>query len=144
MSVEAKSALISTASVEIKTLTLNGKQMTLSVFRQLPRAVPRDGVVGRLWGVVNYHPDAECKGLYESEHLHVVSDHQGQLVRTFVVDPDLRAEVFHSHTYKCGHRQNLHRGLRECFLPMEDDWGNDIEMYEWGALCGLPQLFIAV
>ena len=142
MSIEAKSALISTASVEIKTLTLNGKQMTLSVFRQLPRAVPVGGVAGSLWGTVNYHPDPLCKGLYESEHLHVVSNAAGQLIRTFAVGPDMREELYHSHNrdcgytymWTCGHRRELSQELREC-LVSEDEWDD---------LRSLPQLFIAV
>ncbi|HEU5230956.1 MAG TPA: hypothetical protein VFU49_24255 [Ktedonobacteraceae bacterium] len=33
--ITAQEATIKTASIEVKVLTLNGKQMTLSVFRQL-------------------------------------------------------------------------------------------------------------
>lgn len=131
----SRSAVVTTAIVEVKTLTLSGKQMTLAVFRQLPRAIPDDGVVGAPWGVVNYHPDAECKGLYEAEHLHVVSECDGQLVRTLVLDPSLRVEVFHSHDWRCSHRKGLHSGLRECFTPTSSGWDD---------LCDLPQLFIAV
>lgn len=65
-------AEIKTAAVEIRTLTISGKQVTLAVFRQLRSAplIAEDGTFNGLpWGVVNYHPD-KCADA--SEHLHVV------------------------------------------------------------------------
>jgi hypothetical protein len=52
---------IRTASVEVRTLTLTRKQVTLSVFRQLPERDPIDWETGTLrgevWGWVNYLTD---------------------------------------------------------------------------------------
>ncbi|WP_433542029.1 hypothetical protein ACQP10_38400 (plasmid) [Streptosporangium sandarakinum] len=65
-------AEITTATVEIKTLTVSGKQVTLAVFRQLQEAalVNDDGTLnGTPWGTVNYHPD-KCADT--AEHLHIV------------------------------------------------------------------------
>lgn len=67
-----QNAAITTASVEIKTLTVSGKQVTLAVFRQLQERplVLEDGTLaGQPWGVVNYHPD-KCSG--DPAHWHVV------------------------------------------------------------------------
>lgn len=65
-------AEIRTATVEVKTLTLAGKQVTLSVFRQLRERtlINADGTLnGQPWGTVNYHPD-KCAD--SDAHLHVV------------------------------------------------------------------------
>jgi hypothetical protein len=54
-------ATISTASIEIKTLTLGKKPMTLAVFRQLKKGALIDtetlAMRGKPWGTVNYHAD---------------------------------------------------------------------------------------
>jgi hypothetical protein len=69
----SENAIIKTASVEVKTLTISGKQVTLAVFRQLPaRDIISDegpALKGVPWGTVNYHPD-KCSE--EAEHIHVV------------------------------------------------------------------------
>lgn len=68
-----QNAQITTASVEVKTLTISGKQVTQSVFRQLLRLqlINEDGsLAGVPWGHVNYHPD-KC-GDSARAHLHVV------------------------------------------------------------------------
>jgi hypothetical protein len=74
-------AEITTARVEIKTLTVSGKQVTLAVFRQL-RNVPILGYDGMLagepWGTVNYHPD-KCGD--QDEHWHVVWQRGNELLR---------------------------------------------------------------
>lgn len=67
-----RNVAIATASVEIKTLTVSGKQVTLAVFRQLRELplLPDEGILaGQPWGIVNYHPD-KCAAL--PEHWHVV------------------------------------------------------------------------
>lgn len=48
---------LATAKVEIRVVTVSGKQMTLSVFRQLKQESPLDSDgnwKGRPWGTVNY------------------------------------------------------------------------------------------
>jgi hypothetical protein len=65
-------AEVKTAAVEIKTLTISGKQVTLAVFRQLKEEllIADDGTLnGVPWGTVNYHPD-KCGD--KAEHWHVV------------------------------------------------------------------------
>jgi hypothetical protein len=65
-------ATITTASIEIKTLTVRSKQVTLAVFRQLHNKALIDERSGHLlgvpWGTVHYFW-GECK---EDAHLHVV------------------------------------------------------------------------
>ncbi|MEU4216221.1 hypothetical protein [Actinoplanes sp. NPDC026623] len=88
-------AEIHTASVEIKTLTLKGKQVTLAVFRQLRETplIANDGTLnGVPWGVVNYHPD-KCAN--NPPHWHVVWQSGNDLSRSYVeVDP-------HYPTFEC-------------------------------------------
>lgn len=65
-------AEITTAAVQIKTLTVTGKQVTLAVFRQLEERplIATDGSLNGLpWGRVNYHPD-KCGDM--NKHWHVV------------------------------------------------------------------------
>lgn len=81
-------AEITTATVQVKTLTISGKQVTLAVFRQLIEAqlVSDDGsLAGLPWGTVNYHPGKDC---YEGEHLHVVWQLGEELRRSQVRKPD--------------------------------------------------------
>jgi hypothetical protein len=91
-------ATITTASIEIRTLTLSGKQMTLAVFRQLLKAPLIDEASGHFlgmpWGTVNYHQDCHyhprCRSCAyvdvhgPKDHLHVVWQ-TGQELRQAVV-----------------------------------------------------------
>jgi hypothetical protein len=68
-------ATVKTAAVEVKTLTISGKQVTLAVFRQLkeealidPQTLEYRGIP---WGLVNYFW-GECTIPGERGHLHVV------------------------------------------------------------------------
>ena len=58
MEIETKSASLDTLAVTIQALHVNGKQMTLAVFRQLPIAIAynEDGSLAPLeyWGIVRY------------------------------------------------------------------------------------------
>jgi len=67
----ARNATLKTVSAELKALTVEGKQVTLSVFRQLIRADVLNRATGELrgvpWGTVNYFW-GECS----PDHLHVV------------------------------------------------------------------------
>lgn len=66
-------ATVSTAVIEVKTLTIKGRQVTLAVFRQLQEEPLFDYATMQLrgapWGRVNYHPD-KCGDA--PAHLHVV------------------------------------------------------------------------
>lgn len=76
-------ATINTAAVEVKTLTISGKQVTLAVFRQLreEQLIARDGTLnGQPWGYVNYHPD-KCD---EPGHRHYVWQRGDELLRSRV------------------------------------------------------------
>src|SRR5438132_1220616 len=80
-------AEVKTAAVEIRTLTISGKQVTLAVFRQLQEQplVAENGTLNGLpWGTVNYHPD-RCGD--SGEHLHVVWQQGGELRRSLVRKP---------------------------------------------------------
>ncbi|MBC2904001.1 hypothetical protein [Streptomyces cupreus] len=79
-----QNATITTAAVEMKTLTVSGKQVTLAVFRQLIKEplVADDGTLnGSPWGTVNYHPD-KCEA--ETAHWHIVWQKGTELRRAYV------------------------------------------------------------
>jgi hypothetical protein len=80
-----QNAQINTATVEVKTLTISGKQVTLAVFRQLllgPLISP-DGILnGVPWGIVNYHAD-KCAD--DEPHQHVVWQRNNELLRSKVM-----------------------------------------------------------
>lgn len=84
-----QNATITTAAVEVKTLTISGKQVTLAVFRQLRREklIADDGTLnGVPWGYVNYHPD-KCAD--ERAHRHLVWQQGEDLLRASVdMQPD--------------------------------------------------------
>lgn len=92
-------ASLTTVAVEVKALTVSGKQVTLSVFRQLQEepVISSDGTLnGVPWGYVNYHPD-RCSD--ESPHWHIVWQQGDQLRRSRVTQeprwPALRSQEFH-------------------------------------------------
>lgn len=79
MEVETKSASLDTLAVTIHALHVNGKQMTLSVFRQLPETslVLDSGDADdrlRWWGIVRYHIKNEGTEW-------VIVEHGGRLFR---------------------------------------------------------------
>jgi hypothetical protein len=73
MQISAQQAIVKTAQVEIKTLSVSGKQVTLAVFRQLDKREIIDYQTQKLngiaWGRLNYHPD-KCAD--SREHIHIV------------------------------------------------------------------------
>lgn len=82
-----QNAEIKTAAVEIRTLTISGKQVTLAVFRQLREEplIAEDGALnGDPWGIVNYHPDKCGDG---DSHIHVVWQRGPELLRARVNAP---------------------------------------------------------
>jgi len=83
----AHAAQITTAAVQINTLTVSGKQVTLAVFRQLREEplIAEDGSLnGVPWGTVNYHPD-KCGDA--AEHVHVVWQRGTELLRSAIHAP---------------------------------------------------------
>lgn len=116
--ITAQEATIKTASIEIKTLTLGNKQMTLAVFRQLPEKDIIDQVACELrgipWGTINYHTD--CKD--EAEHLHVIWQEENKLYR---------AKVYSKIHLQRGYEAAL-SDVREAFkiftavMTLNEDW----------------------
>lgn len=80
-------ATITTATIEIRTLTIGTRQVTQNIFRQLPEhpVINHAGNVdGTPWGTVNYHPD-RCEDT--KEHIHVVWQCGDELRRSHVRCP---------------------------------------------------------
>ncbi len=91
-----QNAEIKTATVEVKTLAISGKQVTLAVFRQLreEELVTNDGTLnGVPWGIVNYHPSQE-KCVWNGWHLHVVWQRGTELRRSTVYGFDPHTEYW--------------------------------------------------
>lgn len=83
--ITAREATIKTAAVEVKALTISGRQVTLSVFRQLKQEAILDEDTADLrgvpWGIVNYFWGDCAKA---KEHLHVVWQKGDELRRACV------------------------------------------------------------
>lgn len=104
-------AQISTVKVEIKTLTISGKQVTLALFRQLIEEVliEEDGrLKGVAWGTVNYHPD-KCGD--DAPHWHVVWQSGDELRRSKVSESYQPEEVFWSKALTHLHAASVHHWL---------------------------------
>lgn len=89
--ITTEEATLKTATVEIRTLTINGKQMTLAVFRQLIEEPVIDKeaakLQGELWGIVNYHTGVGCDHFKNQPHVHVVWQNGNELRRSSVRYP---------------------------------------------------------
>lgn len=84
MIIEAKEASVKTAQVEVKALTISGKQVTLAVFRQLEEIECHDSdfnIDCTIWGKVNYHPD-KCSS--DKEHIHLIVQKEDKIFRSIV------------------------------------------------------------
>jgi hypothetical protein len=93
--ITAHEATINTATVEIKTLAISGKQVTLSVFRQLPEGLvwetEREDDVGffhredvTIWGIVRYYWGEQYSPPKDYETFHVLFQEGDRLYRCFV------------------------------------------------------------
>jgi hypothetical protein len=90
MQIAAKEAIIKTAAVEIKTLAVSGKQVTLAVFRQMDQETLLDyehqTLNGIPWGRVNYHPD-NCSS--SDDHIHIVWQRGSNIYRDIIVKDEV-------------------------------------------------------
>jgi hypothetical protein len=130
----AQTATITTAAVTIQALTIGAKQVTQSVFRQLPEAelIDHDGALnGEPWGVVRYHPD-KCDSS-PFAHRHIVWQRGDQL---------LRARVNHTPGFDVGGRDDdgLRRYVPQPFVSDEGDRCLTGRVYAWlvGKLKAIP------
>jgi hypothetical protein len=102
-----QNALVRSAAVEVKTLTVSGRQITQALFRQVPyQAIlgPRGELNGPPWGWVNYWwPDAPRWG---EDPLHVLWQHGGELRRACVPKPSMWHARHWNEGYKGWHYGN--------------------------------------
>lgn len=85
--ITAEEATLRTATVEIKTIQVSGKQMTLAVFRQLleEQIIGDDGSLrGEPWGLINYHSGVGCDKQAHRTHLHAIWQKGDELRRSCV------------------------------------------------------------
>lgn len=110
-------ATITTAAVEVKALTISGRQVTQSVFRQLLEEplIAEDGTLnGQPWGMVNYHPD-RCGD--RDPHWHVVWQKDDELRRSHVLrDFDgRRFSCMEGHAFLSAHIREVLEGRPRYF-----------------------------
>ena len=126
MQLSVQQAQINTAKVEIKTLTVNGKQVTMGLFRQLLQSdwLDYEGKeCGQAWGTVNYF-FAPCV----MDHLHVVWQ-SGESLRRFC----LFERVPYGRTEEARNYLRLHTeawGLRSC-LEAPPVWDTEAKCFVW-------------
>jgi hypothetical protein len=124
-SLTVHNAEIKTATVEIQTLTISGKQVTLAVFRQLREEplISDDGVLnGEPWGTVNYHPDKCGPNADVTDHLHVVWQRGADLLRASV-----ECEPIWPWFWSDAGRSFLSAHLRDLLVGRESGfWDNDL------------------
>ena len=143
MLVEEKNASLSTLSVTIQALHVQGKQMTLAVFRQLPTmAVDKDCSI---WGIVRYE-------IKDSGNLWLVFSFNNCLYRMQLdlsKPNDYRLEAFKKKLTNpssyCPFSTPEH-GL-EAEIALREKWFHEekerLELHQYYAN-NYPQLFIAV
>lgn len=145
----AQTATITTATVEVKTLTISGKQVTLAVFRQLPESplINDEGNPnGQPWGTVNYCPDKKYWDHTTGQmtdcatgplHVHVVWQKNNELHRARVQAPG-RWEPFYPgvgdfyvQAASCASNHSRHDWAR----PVPRNGGREVDFHHNGVRC---------
>jgi len=94
----AEQASIQARSIAVKVLTIGTKQVTQSLYKQLPTGDLLQDETGAIdgtpWGWVNLH-DADCRG----KHLHVVYEQDGVLKKSTVVASASKGSTRHDYLY---------------------------------------------
>jgi hypothetical protein len=89
MTIDVNHAALHTATVELKMITVNQRQMTLSVFRQIPEKQLIDGALklnGVPWGWVNYFwPDVDIPFEAKSQAIQMLWQKDQTLYRSVIV-----------------------------------------------------------
>lgn len=151
--INIEDAKLQTLSVEIKAMTVNGKQMTLSTFRQLPErnifAVDYKLDGGVPWGLVRYHWGDQSRSGF-----HVVWQLDSVLFRAFLSldgDPEFWPPSQELTTYLKARAARIKErswASQERLRPEEDAARTALlgrHSQEMARLeRSLPQLFIAV
>jgi hypothetical protein len=156
MEIETKTASLETFSVTIQALHVNGKQMTLAVFRQLP--VSHEETSDQLWGSVKY-------SIKDEGDFWLVFSSNGKLFRrridiyrprlqTFSIQRDLEKAKSKrgSWGYENGdeeYKKKIEDDIREFESELdsaEQEHAQEMAYFEYSQklLETLPQLFIAV
>lgn len=160
--ISAQEATLHTTTVEVKTLVISNRQVTLSVYRQIPK---QDIICwenpptlwGVPWGRVNYYFD-ECKKEDPNTHMHVVWQRESELRRACVescfdsslLDDDRQYDYWR---LKSDYLLRLYRRYRKAIRERDehvlgaiDEEVADYKSLYWllvQSLLDLPQLYIA-
>lgn len=130
MQIDVRQAQISTATVEIKTLSVNGKQVTMGLFRQLLREDWVDSFgdeCGTAWGTVNYF-----FGSCDADHLHIVWQQGDTLRRGCLYKPGRGCQIQERLTNLRFDIETVERawGLQRC-LEQEPRWDAERGLFLW-------------
>jgi hypothetical protein len=143
----SQNAIVRTATVEIKTMSIGNKQVTLAVFRQLKEELVIDlktgGLHGVPWGIVNYFW-GDCQTW---PHLHVVWQKGTELRRCC-----MSSRCYSMPSWKSGRWFIAFRKARPHLSKEEaqEAYEQHLEMLtpfwekHYDAIAKLDQLFIAV
>lgn len=129
--ITALEAVVKTAAVEVRLLTLNGKQVTLSVFRQFQDEDLIDKetsqLLGTPWGKVNYF-----WGGCEPNHLHVVWQKEDELRRACVFGPERPSHWDHQREGRISQLGNEITAGSHALLMLEHfECGGDTKFTRW-------------
>ena len=123
----AHEATIQTASVSVKALTIEGRQVTLAVFRQLKdeRLLSNEGhLAGIPWGTINYFW-GDCSK--KKPHLHVVWQKEDELRRSCVFPQD--EPVASEHFWELSQAYLQLKIIEERWWP-RDKFGTHLSAYQ--------------
>lgn len=166
MKIEANRAEVHTATIEVRTILIDRRQLTLSTFRQIPKHPilnrSTGEFAGELWGTVNYFATADDERPWsentDPSRLQLVKRHV-----LFVTDGELRrAVVFEPHWVTLDAADHGGRWRRDrvyCFAELAfgydkepppdatlgrltDDVKAELQL-AWTEIMMLPQLYIA-
>jgi hypothetical protein len=120
--ITTREAVVRTATISVKVLTIEKRQVTLAVFRQLKQGEILDFNTGQLrgvpWGVVGYHPGAPCL-TSDEPHLHVVWQQGDELRRSTTPLTATASEVWRAAEAEASRLARL-SSLRACLTRCPD------------------------
>jgi hypothetical protein len=134
--INVENAQIKTTSVEIKTLTLSGKQVTLSVFRQVQEESLLDDEQMKLngvpWGLINYFWKEESP-----EHkIHVLWQKGSELRRDIILKQPC-VEINYRYIKRRHYsslREKLNKNIREIGIRSDEDMSDRYDEFNIHAI----------
>ena len=136
--IDTKTASITTCTITVQAMTINNKQVTLALFKQLPTRRPIALDCLNLWGIVNYYVDYQTRW--------AVGEQEGVLYRVGLIGPTSDVDCPMTLAEAEAQVKWCRSGSDGRQIAQAQRWVQDIKaLEENNDLIGtLPQLFIAV